>query len=74
MSVRDILSEDLDIVSSEELNSESEGECPSDESSNTLTESECQSETSVCTDGWEDVTVCDKKPKSILKLNKTSWF
>jgi hypothetical protein len=52
--VRDILSEELDIVSSDELNSESEGECPSDELSNTSTESECKSETSACTDGWED--------------------
>jgi hypothetical protein len=51
--VRDILSEELDIVSSDELNSESEDECPSDESSNTSTESECESEQSVCTDGWE---------------------
>jgi hypothetical protein len=33
VSVRDILSEELYIVSSDELNSESEGECPSDESS-----------------------------------------
>jgi hypothetical protein len=31
VSVRDILSEELDIVSSDEMNSESEGECPSDE-------------------------------------------
>jgi hypothetical protein len=54
VSVRNILSEELDIVSSNELNSESEGECPSDESSNTLTESECESETSVCTNEWED--------------------
>jgi hypothetical protein len=54
VSVRDILNEELDIVSSDELNSESEGECPSDESSNTSTGSECESETSVCTDGWED--------------------
>jgi hypothetical protein len=52
VSVCDILSEELDIVSSE-LNSESEGECLSDESSNMSTESECESETSVCTDGWE---------------------
>jgi hypothetical protein len=52
--VRDILSEELDIVSSDELNSESEGECPSHESSNTLTESKCESEASVCTVGWED--------------------
>jgi hypothetical protein len=64
VSVHDILSEELDIVSSDELNSESEDECPSDESSNTSTESECESETSVCTDGWEDVTVRDKKPKA----------
>jgi hypothetical protein len=39
VSVRDVLSEWLDIVSSDELNSESEGKCPSDESSNTSTES-----------------------------------
>jgi hypothetical protein len=49
VSVRDILSEELDIISSDELNRESEGECPSDGSSNTSTESE----TSVCTNGWE---------------------
>jgi hypothetical protein len=54
VSVRDILSEELDIVSSDELNSEIEGECPSEESSNTSTESECESETNVCTNGWED--------------------
>jgi hypothetical protein len=58
VSVHDILSEELDIVSSDELNSESEDECPrdecpSDESSNTSTEHECKSETSVCTDVWE---------------------
>jgi hypothetical protein len=47
VSVRYILSEKLDIVSSDELNSESEGECLSAESSNTSTESECESETSV---------------------------
>jgi hypothetical protein len=62
VSVRDILSEELDIVSSDELNSDSEGECPSDKSSNTSTESE----TSVCTDGWEDVTLADKKPKAYI--------
>jgi hypothetical protein len=68
-SVRDILSEELDTVSSDELNSESEGECPSDESSNTSTESECESETNVCTDGWEDVMVRNKKPKAyFLKM------
>jgi hypothetical protein len=39
VSVPNILSEEFDIVSSNELNSESEGECPSDESSNTSTES-----------------------------------
>jgi hypothetical protein len=42
VSVHDILSEELDIVSTDELNSESEGECPSDESSNTSTERERQ--------------------------------
>jgi hypothetical protein len=64
VSVHDILSEELDIVSSDELNSESEGECPSNESSNMSTESECESETIVCTDGWEDVTLADKKLKA----------
>jgi hypothetical protein len=64
VSVHNILSEELDIVSSDELSSESEGECLSDESSNTSTESEGESETSVCTDGWEDVMVRDKKPKA----------
>jgi hypothetical protein len=64
VSVCDILNEELDIVSSDELNSESEDKCRSDESSNTSTEIECESETSVCTDGWEDVTVRDKKPKA----------
>jgi hypothetical protein len=54
VSVCDILSEELDIVSSDELNSESEGKCPSDESSNMSTESECESETRVCTNGWEN--------------------
>jgi hypothetical protein len=55
VSVSDILNKELYIVFSNELNSESEGECPSDESSNTSTESDCESETSVCTDVWEDV-------------------
>jgi hypothetical protein len=64
VSVCVILSEELDIVSSDELNSESVGKCPSDESSNMSTESECESETSVCTNGWEVVTVRDKKPKA----------
>jgi hypothetical protein len=64
VSVSDILSEELDILSSDELNSESECDCPSDKSSNTSTECECESETSVCTDGWEDLMVCDKKPKA----------
>jgi Ran GTPase-activating protein (RanGAP) involved in mRNA processing and transport len=53
VSVRDILSEEIDTFSSVELISESEGECPSEESSNTSTESECESETSICTDEWE---------------------
>jgi hypothetical protein len=36
--VSDILSKELDIIFSDELNSESESECPSDEPSNTSTE------------------------------------
>jgi hypothetical protein len=41
---------------------ENEGQSASEESSNTSPESECESETSVaCIDGWEDVTMGDKK-------------
>jgi hypothetical protein len=62
VSNSDMLSEELDIVSGDELNLENEGQSASEESSNTSPESECESETSVaCIDGWKDVTVGDKK-------------
>jgi hypothetical protein len=57
-----MLSEELNIVSGDEMNSKNEGQSASEESSNTSSESECESETSaVCIDGWEDVTMGDKK-------------
>jgi hypothetical protein len=57
-----MLSEELDIVSGDEINLENGGQSASEESSNTSSESECESETSVaCIDGWEDVTIGDKK-------------
>jgi hypothetical protein len=56
VSVSDMLSEELDIVSGDKMNLENEGQSASEESSNTSPESECESETSVvCIDGWEDV-------------------
>jgi hypothetical protein len=62
VSISDMLSEELDIVSGEEKNLENEGQSASEESSNTSSESECESETSVtCIDGWEDVMMGDKK-------------
>jgi hypothetical protein len=47
VSISDMLSEELDMVSGDELNSENEGQSASEESSNTSPESECESETSV---------------------------
>jgi hypothetical protein len=50
------------ILSGDEPNLKNEGQCASEESSYTSPESECESETSVaCIDGWEDVTMGDKK-------------
>jgi hypothetical protein len=65
VSISDMLNEELDIVSGDEINLESEGQSASEESCNTSSESECQSETSVVyIDGWEDVTMGDKKPNA----------
>jgi hypothetical protein len=56
-----MLSEELDIVSGDEINLENEGQSASEKSSNTSPESECESETSVvCIYGWEDVTMDNK--------------
>jgi hypothetical protein len=61
VSISDNLSEELDMVSGNEMNMENEEQNASEESSNTSPESECESETSVaCIDGWEDVTFGDK--------------
>jgi hypothetical protein len=60
-----MLSEELDIFSGDEMNLENEGQSANEESSNTSSESECESETNVvCIDGWEDVTMNDKKPNT----------
>jgi hypothetical protein len=60
-----MLSEELDIVSGNEKNLDNEGQNASKQSSNTLSESECESETSIVwIDGWEDVTMGDKKPNA----------
>jgi hypothetical protein len=62
-SISDMLSEELSIDSDDERNFENEGQSASKESSNAPSESECESETSVVRmDGWEDVTIGDKKP------------
>jgi hypothetical protein len=47
VSISDMSSEELDIVSGDEMNLENEGQSVSEESRNTLSESECESETSV---------------------------
>jgi hypothetical protein len=47
LSISDMSSEELDIVSGDELNLENEGQSASEETSNTSPESECESETSV---------------------------
>jgi hypothetical protein len=45
-------SDELDIISGDEMNLENEGQSASEELSNTSSESECESETSVvCIDG-----------------------
>jgi hypothetical protein len=60
-SISDMLSEELDIVSGDEMNLENEGQSASEESRSTSPESECESETNVARiDGWEDVTMDDK--------------
>jgi hypothetical protein len=62
VSISDMLSEEHDIVSGDEMNLENEGQSASEESGNILPESECESETSVvCIDGWEDIMKGDKK-------------
>jgi hypothetical protein len=64
-STSDMLSEELNIDSDDEMNLENEGQSVSEESSNASSESQCESETNVVhIDGWEDVTVGDKKPKA----------
>jgi hypothetical protein len=64
-SISDMLSAELNIVSGDEMNLENEGQSASEELSTTSSESECESETSVvCIDGWEDVTMGDKKPNA----------
>jgi hypothetical protein len=59
-SISDMLSEKIAIESGDEINLENEGQSASEESSNTSPESECETSV-VCIDGWEDVTMGDKK-------------
>jgi Ni2+-binding GTPase involved in maturation of urease and hydrogenase len=60
-SISNMLNEELDIDSDDEMNLENEGESVSKVSS----ESECESETNVVhIYGLEDMTVDDKKPKA----------
>jgi hypothetical protein len=62
ISISDMLSEEFNIVSGDEMILENEAQSASEQSSNTSPESECESETSVvCIDRWEDVTMGDKK-------------
>jgi hypothetical protein len=62
VSISDMLSEELDMVSGDEMNLENEGQSASEESSNTSPESECEGERSIaCIDGWEDIMMGDKK-------------
>jgi hypothetical protein len=62
VSISDMLSKELDIISGDEMNLENKEQSASKESSNTSPESECESETSVARiDGWEDVTMGNKK-------------
>jgi hypothetical protein len=66
VSINDMLSEEIDIISGDEMNLENEGQSGSEESSNTSSESECESETTVvCIDGWED-----KKPNAYTFTKK----
>jgi hypothetical protein len=64
-SISDMLSEELNTDSDDGMNLENVGQSTSEESSNALSESESESETSVVrVDGWEDITMGDKKPKA----------
>jgi hypothetical protein len=58
-----LLNEELDTVSEDDVNFESE--CGSADSSDEVSETESEIDISdVCAAGWESVTVHDKKPKS----------
>jgi hypothetical protein len=60
-----LLNEELDIVSEDDVNFEILSECGSEDSSDDVLETESESDISnVRADGWESVTVHDKKPKS----------
>jgi hypothetical protein len=62
--ISDMLSEEL-YIDTDDMNFENEGQSASDESSNASSESERESETSVVhIDGWEDMTMGDKKLKA----------
>jgi hypothetical protein len=60
-----LLNEELNIDSEDDVNFEILSECGSEDSSNEVSETESESDISnLRADGWESVTVRDKKPKS----------
>jgi hypothetical protein len=62
VSISDMLSEEIDIASGDEMNLENEEQSASEDLSNTSSESECESETIVVfIDGWEDIMMGDNK-------------
>jgi hypothetical protein len=64
-SISALLNEELDIDSDDQMQSENERKTVSEESSYKISESESDSGISVVlTDGWEEVTMCDMKPKT----------
>jgi hypothetical protein len=73
VSISDMLSVELDIVSGDEMNLENGVQSACEESSNTSSESEYESETSVaCIDGWQDVTMGDKILNAYT-FTKNAW-
>jgi hypothetical protein len=71
-SINDMLNEELDVDSDDEMTLKNEGQSACDESSNASSESECESKTSVVRiDGQEDVTMGDKKPNIYEKCRAT---
>jgi hypothetical protein len=72
-SVIALLNEELDIDSDDQMDLENVEKTASEASSNEMLESESESETSALRlDGWEDVTVGERKPKAYA-FTKNAW-